>query len=676
MRSFDLKSKTGSVYGLETATMGLPDSHSNVMCCTIAAGMESHGHNHSEFELFYFPEGPVHVSNGTAIKEVPQGCAVLFEPYEPHIIINPNSDRPLDFLSMYWPAEQSAERTDTAQRVQRDTLVFATPPTPNGDLHLGHLSGPYLAGDVLTRALRQRGHRAWYGSGRDDHQTYVAYKAMTDGSTPSLTAATYAGQIQETWDKAGIKLDGFTVPDQNGDYAAFIREGVSKLFDVGLVIEKEAPAAFDANGTYLHEAFIEGICPHCKCASDGNACEACGRPNDCVDLGNIKARMTDAQPHIRAEKRLYFRLSALSSRLTQYVRIAQMPAKVVNLCSQMLEDGLPDICVSHPGDWGISHDISGHTHSKIYVWFEMAFGYLWQAAEYCQDETDRWARVAKIYDGSRDIVHAYGFDNAYYHALLFPAVYLGLNLKMYPPRVHIVNELLDLEGSKFSTSRGHLIWARDFLKEVPIDYTRFALSYCRPEGLRSNFQPHQAIELVNAVFAEELSGWVDQIKRTFTNNSRVPESGAWSADQRAFFDAMRHAASQIERSLSVDTFSPRLAAFQVHALISLGAHFAKAQEPLLLGDNPRNANHKRTSQALLVYGLHVLARSAEPIIPNIAGQLCALLSTSSENSEFELLPAGHQLNLNVCPKFPSVSSFLVNRSKETGIQNLQSVKSS
>ncbi len=33
-------------------------------------------------------------------------------------------------------------------------LVTATPPTTNGDLHLGHLSGPYLAADVFTRFAR------------------------------------------------------------------------------------------------------------------------------------------------------------------------------------------------------------------------------------------------------------------------------------------------------------------------------------------------------------------------------------------------------------------------------------------------------------------------------------------------------------------------------------------
>ena len=34
-------------------------------------------------------------------------------------------------------------------------IVTITPPTPNGDLHLGHLSGPFLAADVCARTLRQ-----------------------------------------------------------------------------------------------------------------------------------------------------------------------------------------------------------------------------------------------------------------------------------------------------------------------------------------------------------------------------------------------------------------------------------------------------------------------------------------------------------------------------------------
>ena len=48
-------------------------------------------------------------------------------------------------------------------------LITATPPTSNGDLHLGHLSGPYLAGDVYKRYCRLRGGTAFFITGGDDN---------------------------------------------------------------------------------------------------------------------------------------------------------------------------------------------------------------------------------------------------------------------------------------------------------------------------------------------------------------------------------------------------------------------------------------------------------------------------------------------------------------------------
>ena len=59
----------------------------------------------------------------------------------------------------------------------RTVLVTAAPPNPNGDLHLGHLSGPFLGADVLTRHLRQRGRRVLYVSYTDDLSPFVLRKA-------------------------------------------------------------------------------------------------------------------------------------------------------------------------------------------------------------------------------------------------------------------------------------------------------------------------------------------------------------------------------------------------------------------------------------------------------------------------------------------------------------------
>ncbi|MEZ5839496.1 MAG: class I tRNA ligase family protein, partial [Hyphomicrobiales bacterium] len=55
-------------------------------------------------------------------------------------------------------------------------IVTITPPTPNGDLHLGHLSGPFLGADVCRRALAGAGHDVLFVSYADDYQSYVPRK--------------------------------------------------------------------------------------------------------------------------------------------------------------------------------------------------------------------------------------------------------------------------------------------------------------------------------------------------------------------------------------------------------------------------------------------------------------------------------------------------------------------
>src|SRR4030095_9329865 len=110
---------------------------------------------------------------GDVVEEVESGEALLFAPFTRHSIRNAEtSTDDLVFLTVYWmPGENDRtssattpeERTPAARRA----LVCATPPTPNGDLHLGHLSGPYLAGDIWRRFLRAKGVEVCYGTRTD-----------------------------------------------------------------------------------------------------------------------------------------------------------------------------------------------------------------------------------------------------------------------------------------------------------------------------------------------------------------------------------------------------------------------------------------------------------------------------------------------------------------------------
>jgi methionyl-tRNA synthetase len=38
-------------------------------------------------------------------------------------------------------------------------IIIPATPTPNGDLHVGHMAGPYLAADIYARRLRAEGEQ-------------------------------------------------------------------------------------------------------------------------------------------------------------------------------------------------------------------------------------------------------------------------------------------------------------------------------------------------------------------------------------------------------------------------------------------------------------------------------------------------------------------------------------
>lgn len=645
------------IYGLDCKVISLEGSAATLLSCVLETDGQSEAHNHYERELFLFISGHGRVRSGKSTVGVAAGDAIGFDAFENHIIENIGTDAPLRFLSVYWPVEENGhDAIGVAEGVDRAALVFSTPPTPNGDLHLGHISGPYLAADILKRALRTRGGTAVHVSGRDDHQTYVAVKAAREAAPSAAVADRYARMIQDTWRRAGIVMDDVITPSTNGGYAEFVRQGIRRLRDQGYIIEKEESAAIDPDGRYLHEAYVRGQCPYCSEASDGNACEACGRPNACVDLHAPVATMTGEATTVAPVRRLYFRLSAFSGYLAQYLRMADLPAKVACLGLDMIHEGLPDICVSHPGDWGIAHDIPGFEDQRIYVWFEMAFGYLWGGGRAIfGDGPEPWARATSAYDGSRDVIHAYGFDNAYYHALLFPAIYEGLALDLKPPAVHIVNELLDLEGEKFSTSRGHLIWGRDLLDELPADYVRFILARYRPEGIRADFSLPESLAALNEVFASELAAWINGFLAMATDGT-VPEPGAWLADQKAFHATLERHTEMLQSALALSTFSPRTASRTLAALITDGARFVRAQRSLMTREAVGAGNYCRTTVALSAVGLALIVRFGAPLIPGIAEQLNALLGSPDLNvrGATDFFPAGYALEPTAVVELPRV----------------------
>src|SRR5690606_31998566 len=142
------------------------------------------------------------------------------------------------FLTVYWEDrsewETAEKRPETA--VER-VLVTAAPPTPNGDLHLGHLAGPYLAADAHARFLRLQGVDARFVCGSDDNSPWVAGLAAGEGSTPEETAGRLTDAIVDSLERSGVELAAFERPNASAHHRRVVREVFATLHERGALIE-------------------------------------------------------------------------------------------------------------------------------------------------------------------------------------------------------------------------------------------------------------------------------------------------------------------------------------------------------------------------------------------------------------------------------------------------------
>lgn len=583
-------------------------------------------HNHNERETFFVVQGRGVMRVGGEQTEVKVGDVIYLPPFENHTLTNTSQTEDLIFLTVYWDDAavwtaglgEAAAPEGRARRV----LVTAAPPTPNGEIHLGHLSGPYLAADIHTRYLRLRGVEAHYLSGTDDNQSYVPVKAAKMGLPPGEAADRLAALIEEAMRAARIDMDLFIRPNASPYHASMVQQFLRKLHEDGKLIAKETLSPYcDACERYLFEAHIRGRCPHCGQPTGGNSCEDCGRPNDCADLVDPVCTGCGAAPGTREVTRLHFPLHRYADALRNYHHSVAMNPNLRSLCEQVIAAGLPDIAVTHPASWGIPVPIEGFEDQRIYAWFEMAPRYLAYAQQLSEalGSPGGWERSWKAADAQ--VVQCFGFDNGFFYAVFVPAL-----LQAYDPEIRltsafVMNEFYRLDGLKFSTSRNHAIWGRETLARVPADVVRFYLAYTCPEAESTNFTLSDFEATVERELCGAWQGWLGdlggRVARDF--GGEVPATGDWTEEHRRFCQRLQQLTDEASIAYEAPTFSPQKAARTLCELVREARRFGKAEEHWRRVSSRHE--EQRTGVALQLLAAKTLARLAAPLMPDFAERL-------------------------------------------------------
>ncbi|MGW2211317.1 class I tRNA ligase family protein [Streptomyces sp. NPDC001781] len=454
-----------------------------------------------------------------------------------------------------------------------DYVVTSAPPNPNGDLHLGHLSGPFLGADVLSRHLRQRGSNVRYVGYSDEHSCYVPRRAAELGTTAHRAALTFGSRMEETLSLGAMHHDWFTRPLTTPRHDEIVQRFFTGLWEQGKLQVRTLPVFWCTHcERELYEAEVRGECQFCGDPSDGVYCEACGLPQDPAGLAAPRCTTCWETPETRELERICFPLAEYRDQLLAYYEQAQTTAewrpRLRAYLDTLFSRELPLTPVSRRAGYGIPVPLDGWEGHILDTWFSGIFGYV--AATACltaaQGEPDEWERLWS--DPATRIVNFIGFDCSFSHAALWPALLLAHGGMTLPSQV-VINEFYRLEGDKFSTSRNHAVWGGEFLRQVNADALRFHLCLTGPEREQTNFAAKEFATTVETVLVQGVEVWTRTVLAAVAEDfaGAVPDEVPTAADGPAG-ELPEALTEQLAGALDAAAFSPQAAARALAAAVA------------------------------------------------------------------------------------------------------------
>ncbi|MGY3685047.1 class I tRNA ligase family protein [Streptomyces sp. TE33382] len=617
---------------------------------SVEPGARSDAHQHDETETWVIVSGSGDLTVDAERHPVHASTVVQFEPFETHSVEN-TGDTDLLLLSLYWRDAERAGRAaaDTGRRRfgARPMFVFSSAPTPNGDLHLGHLSGPFFGADVFVRYQRMNGADAWHITGSDDYQSYVVAAGRREGRGPAETAAHYSAEILATLRLMDIDVHQYTATSQDGAYPDALRAFFSRLTASGAVAPRPGAALFDAvSGEYLFESAVTGRCPSCDADSGGNVCEVCLEPNACTDLTDPRSTSSDAPPREGTAIRYTLPLHRLAKDITAHHRLGRVPAPVKALAERLSRREHLDIAVTHSATWGVQPAETAVKGQVIWSWLDYAFSILHGIEAVGRDLGRSWKADEPEQDWK--IVHFLGSDGSFFHPMFVPALYRLAHPDWTPDIDYHINEFYLLDDSKFSTSRRHVIWGKDILSPRTVDAIRFYLALTRPEGRTTNFERGAYETYIRQTLIGTWQGWLnglgDRIEKRY--DGAAPDAGTWTPEHAAFLARLETRLSAVTGSLGQDGFSLNQAAEALNGMVEDVTAFARLQAPA--ADVESCKDEARTAIALELAAARLLATCAAPVMPRFAARLAAALGgppPAEWPSTVNLVPAGTTVDL-------------------------------
>ena len=511
-------------------------------------------------------------------------------------------------------------------------------PYANGPRHIGHVAGFGVPSDVFSRYMRMAGHDVLMVSGTDEHGTPILVAADEEGVTARELADRNNRLIVEDLVALGLSYDLFTRTTAGNHYRV-VQDMFRTVRDNGYMVQEVTRSAISpSTGRTLPDRYIEGTCPICGApGARGDQCDTCGNQLDPTDLIDPRSRINGETPEFVESTHWFLDLPALARALGAWLDEREASGtwrpNVIRFSQNILGEIRPR-AMTRDIDWGIP--VPGwedQPTKRLYVWFDAVIGYLSASIEWARRTGDPQAWRAWWNDPDALSYYFMGKDNIVFHSQIWPAELLGydgrgerggtpgdlgtLNL----PTEVVSSEFLTMEGKKFSSSHGIVIYVRDFLERYQADALRYFICAAGPETADADFTWAEFVRRTNG---ELVAGWGNLVNRTATMIHKrfgaVPAPGEPQAVDAALLDSIEAGFAAVGGLIARHRQKAALA--EAMRLVGEANKYIADTEPFKLkGQDPATQERLATILHTLAQAVSDLNLMLSPFLPHAANDV-------------------------------------------------------
>ncbi|MBQ3433342.1 methionine--tRNA ligase [Candidatus Saccharibacteria bacterium] len=463
--------------------------------------------------------------------------------------------------------------------------VYITTAIPyvNGAPHIGH-AVDYCLADVCARYFGLMGDEIRLQVGTDEHGGKIYKKAAEMGISVQDYVDKNAGVFRDFVDKLEVQYTD-TVRTTDETHMKRCQEIWKRLSDHIYKAEYEGWYCTGCERFITDKEYEEndGVCPDHQ------------KPYEKLKEENYYLRIADFKKQIN---------EAIESD-----RMKILPEFRKKEIIRLLDDS-PDVSISRPTSqltWGVP--VPGDDTQVMYVWMDALANYITVLGYPDKEIKDWWP--AKVQIVGKDVLR--------FHAIIWPAILLGLGLEL--PQTILSHGMILADGQKMSKSVGNVVEPMEVIEKHGLEAFRYYFLRHVDTFNDSDFTWAKFEEAYNNELANELGNLVQRLATLAQKN----EVG---------FDAYNGVTLEEYRKL-MDGYEFSKAFDVVWAEVQALNRRIDAEKPWALAKEGRREELEQCLQSLM-RGLIDVAAMLKPFLPKTAEAICGVFGT-------EVRPLGEPL---------------------------------